>query len=630
MKKLQLLAILFIPFMSFSQNYSVSLVPDSLKQNANAVKRYEELRIEIKDVDKAIIKHKYAITILNEDGRRYGYYVNFYNKFRSISDISAKMYNEGGQSIQSLKKKDISDVSTDDDESLLTDGRVKRFAFINKQYPYTVEFEDEVELKGIYNFQTWLPISNAKLSVQNCSYIVQTPSDYKLRYKEVNFPNTVQINSAKTITYTWRIENAKAKESEPLMPDFDEVLPAVYIAPSEFEYGGYKGNMSSWLDIGKYQLELNKGREVLPDNVKQKVHQLTDGLSSTEEKVKVLYEFMQQNTRYISVQLGIGGFQPFEAKYVAEKKYGDCKALSNYMVSLVKEAGIKANYVNIRAGFGENGVIEDFPFDRFNHVIMCVPMKKDTLWLECTSQTESAGYLGKFTGNRKALLIDDDGGHIVNTPAYKVEDNLLVRKITATIDDNGNLETEVNSRFTGLQQERLQGLIHGATKEEKEKYLNRAINLPTYTVIKNEYKETKGRIPVIDEYLKISAPNYASISGKRLFIVPDLFDKEAKLPNNKPRQFEIELGYPFRDVDTINVKIPAGYAVESLPKETVISNKFGKYSIVSKVNENAIILYRLHEEYMGHYPAKDYDELVKFYDDMYKADRAKIVLVKKE
>jgi len=76
----------------------------------------------------------------------------------------------------------------------------------------------------------------------------------------------------------------------------------------------------------------------LPDNIKKEVHELTDNLKDVRQKVYVLYDFLQKNTHYINVSLGIGGWQPFPADYVAIKRYGDCKALSNYMVALLKEA----------------------------------------------------------------------------------------------------------------------------------------------------------------------------------------------------------------------------------------------------------------------------------------------------
>ena len=52
------------------------------------------------------------------------------------------------------------------------------------------------------------------------------------------------------------------------------------------------------------------------------------------EKAKIVYKYMQEKTRYISVQVGIGGFKPMLAKDVDRLGYGDCKALSNYTKAL--------------------------------------------------------------------------------------------------------------------------------------------------------------------------------------------------------------------------------------------------------------------------------------------------------
>jgi len=629
MKKLKCLMFFLLPFMSIAQDYKTSLIPDSLLKDADAVKRFEQWQVIIKDIDRAVVKHKYAYTILNEAGEEFAYYSNEYDKFRSLSDISGTMYDANGKSMKSIKKRDIADVSVNDGESMVTDARTKRFAFYNKSYPYTVEFEDERVYDGIFSLPVWLPVEDEKLSVQKSVFIVETPVDYQLRFKQFNYSARPVINSNdKKIVYTWELANQKAVSFETYQPDWHEVTPTVFIAPTNFEFGGHKGNMSSWNNFGKFLYELYNGRDALPDNVKQEVHKIADPLASKEEKIKALYNYMQQNTRYVGIQLGIGGWQPFEAKYVAEKKYGDCKALSNYMVAILKEAGIKANCVTISSGDGRKGLFEDFSSNQFNHVIACVPGAKDTMWLECTSETVSPGYMGDFTGNRKALLISEEGGFVVRTPAYSSADNLQLRKVDAAIDENGNLIADAKTHFTGTQQELQHELMYDRNKDQREKYLNNALNLATYKVEKNEYKETKGKIPVIDEYLKITSDNYASVTGKRMFVVPNLFNRGRKLSTDKPRQFDIEFRYSFKDVDTIHIKIPNGYVVEAMPKDVSIANKFGKYSISYKVSGNYIDLLRVSERNAGVYPASDYADLAKFFDNMYKPDRAKIVLVK--
>jgi hypothetical protein len=340
---------------------------------------------------------------------------------------------------------------------------------------------------------------------------------------------------------------------------------------------------------------------------------------------------MQQNTRYVSIQLGIGGWQPFDAKYVASKKYGDCKALSNYMYSLLKEIGIKSYYTLIRAGRNRGYIIPDFPAQQFNHVILCVPLQKDTVWLECTSQTLPAGYLSGFTSNRYALLIDETGGKLVRTPEYRLNDNTQLRKINAAINNEGHLTADIYTCYKAIQQDDLEGIINGLSRDKILEYLKKEIDLPTYDVSKFDYKQEKAAIPCINENLSLTASNYAQVSGRRLFINPDIMNRsDNKLKADEERKYEIELKNEYRDIDSAEIKIPPGYQPESLPQEMKIESKFGRYASSTKVLPDKIIYYRLREQYSGRFPAKDYAELVKFYEQIYKADRNKVVLIKKE
>jgi transglutaminase-like putative cysteine protease len=628
MKQLTVLIASLFPLLLFGQNYNVLLIPDSLKQNANAVKRYEELYVEIKSPSKAVVKHKWAITILNEAGEKYNGYYNSYDKMKPLVDVSGRLYDGYGKQIRSVRKKDMEDVAAYDGISLVSDDRIKKHEFYFKEYPFTVEYQEEQEYDGVFFLPQWTPVEGSYFAVEQSTFAVQGYSENSFRYKENNFSARPVINNG---SYKWELKNSKSYLYEPLQPSWQEILPSIYIAPSDFEMGRYKGNMETWEDLGKFIARLNEGRDQLPDELKQKIQVVVQSATSIEEKVTLLYEFLQKNTRYISIQLGIGGFQPFDAGYVATKNYGDCKALSNYMVSILKVAGIPANYVLITAGKGEKGLWEDFPSPYFNHAIMCVPNGNDTIWLECTSQTKSAGYMGTFTGNRKALLINENGGVVVKTPTYTIADNLQIRKVNAIIDAQGNLSAEVRTRFTGEQQEDQHDLIHEYTSEQRQKYLNQVISLPTYNVEESDYKEKKGRIPVIDEYLKITAPNYATITGRRLFLQPNLFNKNGmQLNNDKSRLFPFELSFPYRDIDTVNITIPEGYSPEAIPKNVSISNQFGKYSIRFQVDGATIQMIRSREVQEGVYPATSYTDYVQINDAIYKADRSKIVLVKKE
>lgn len=630
-KYLFLLSILFCG-KSFSQNYNVSLLSDSLKKNADAVKRFEEIKVIIKSPSHAVVRRRYAVTVLKESGADQAAYINSYDKLQSLEHISGTLYDAAGKELKNVKKKDIGDYSANGDVNLVTDNRIKRHNFYYSQYPYTVEYEDEQDFDGIFFLPSWRPVEDIKYSVEQSSFIVETPADFGLRYKQVGYTDQPQISSAgDKKTYTWQIKNFVAQTEEPYHPSWSEIDPAVYIAPSKFEIENYKGDMSSWLGLGKFISELNKDRQQLPENVKQDVHRIADALPDDKAKAAALYDYLQKNTRYISIQLGIGSWQPFNAGYVASKKYGDCKALSNYMVSLLKEAGVPARYVIITAGDNRKGVWEDFPAPYFNHAIVCVPGKTDTTWLECTSQTASPGYMGSFTGNRTALLIDEEGGHIVNTPVYKASDNLQLRKIDAVVDEQGTLTANVLTRFTGQQQDERHMLMHEATSEQKQRYLNTIINLPTYSVEKFSYTETKGLIPSIDETLSLRSVNFATMTGKRVFITPNFFNRSSmKLSPEEPRKYDIEFPEAYMDADTIHISIPADYTVEALPKSVNLSTVYGKYSIDFSVKDNMIDVLRKNEMVRGTYPKSAYKDIAAYLNEIYKADRGRIVLIKKE
>lgn len=613
-------------------DYSVSKINTLLLKNADAVKRMEELRFEISSYTKTKLYKKYAITILNERGDDFAYLYEVYDKLRSIKSIEGRLFDASGREIKSLKSKDIEDRSGVSSISLMEDNRVKVHNFYYKVYPYTVEYEVVTEFNNTLMFPSWFPQPAEKYAVEKSIFSVICPAWFTFRYKMFNYPGEPQINDNhdKKI-YTWQVNNLPVVIREFAAPDFPYLTTCIFFSPDKFEFEGYKGGSTSWQELGQFQVQLNQGRDILPEAVKQKVHTLADAAITTKEKIRVLYEYLQKNTRYVSIQLGIGGFQPFDAAYVASKAYGDCKALSNYMYALLKEANIKSCYTQIKSGAGKFFFMPDFPCDQFDHIILCVPLQNDTMWLECTDQTLSAGYLGDFTCNRFGLAIDENGGKLVHTPIYSMKQNIEIRNVRAVLQNDGTLDINANTRYGGLQQDDVHGLINNLSKDKVKEYLHEELDFATYNINSFDYKENKSALPSIDESLDITVSNYATITGKRLFVVPNVMTKSGrKLSTDTARKYDIELGYEYKDVDTVEIELPKGYEPEAMPQDVSVVSKFGKYNSSVKLKDNKLFYYRSMEKYSGRFPAKDYNELVKYYETIYKADRNKVVLVKNE
>lgn len=611
--------------------YPAAAISEELRKNANAVKRMETIEFRIINTGEAVLYRKYAITVLNENGDEHATFVEYYDKLRKINSIEGTLYDASGKELKQLKSKEIMDLSAVDDNNLMDDSRRKQHQFYYKSYPYTVEYEVEMKFNNTLFFPAWYPVEAEYFSVEQSSYSVICPSSYEVRYRAFNYKGElVTTNEGNKKSMKWEVKNAPGITRPYASPPWHQLTTVILFAPSEFEIENYRGNMSSWQEFGKFQYSLKKGKDELPANVLQTVQQLTAGITDEKQKVKILYEYLQKQTRYISIQLGLGGWQPFEASFVAQKGYGDCKALTNYMYSLLKAVNINSHYALVKAGSGQP-IVEDFPSQQFNHVILCVPFSKDTMWLECTSQVLPAGYVSDFTANRKALLIDENGGTLVSTPRYTIKENTQIRKIRGKIDSEGFLNMKVNTVYSGIQQDHLSSMINSLSKDKVQKILQEELQLSTYTVNNFAYSENKTFIPELKEDLDITVSGYVTISGKRLFITPNILNRSStKLETDEQRTVDLVFTKEWRDEDECEIEIPEGYQLEASPQRVSLKTKFGAYSSSAELKGNKIIYRRMREQYSGRFSAKDQAELAKFFADIYKSDRSRMVFVKKE
>ena len=85
-----------------------------------------------------------------------------------------------------------------------------------------------------------------------------------------------------------------------------------------------------------------------------------------------------------------------------------------------------------------------------------------------------------------------------------------------------------------------------------------------------------------------------------------------KLSLDSIRKYDIQLGFEYKDVDSVEIEIPKGYEPEAMPKDVTVNSQFGKYSSSVKLKDNKLYYYRVIEPNSGRFPAKEYAALVKF------------------
>lgn len=630
------LAVLFLALVSNAiaadPKYPVSAIPEDMVQGMYAVVRESDFRFYIESKNQSSYYRRKVVTILNAKAKDEAEVVIFYDKQQRVENFKANVYDAQGNLIKKLKQSDINDQSAVSDASLFDDNRIKYADLGQATYPYTVEYEYTVNMRFLYSIPGYISYRDDEISTQSESFSVIYPTGLKPRYKlfKIEEPKIAAM-SDKRESMTWTFKNIKPVKFERLSPQSDKILPNIKLAPSEFEFEGYAGNMSTWEQYGDWQALLNKGRDVLPESTKQKVQELTKNLKTTEEKAKVLYNYLQNKTRYVSIQLGIGGWQPFPAQTVDQTGYGDCKALSNYMVALLKEAGVKGYYTTIMAGDNAPDVTADFPSDQSNHIIVAVPNGKDTLWLECTSQSNPFGYLGHFTGDRKALMITETGGKLVHTTRYPGSQNLQTRYAEVDVTRTGDAKAKVRTIYSGLQYENGNlNFILDSQYDDQKKWIQRYTSIPNFDVTSFSMVDRKNKIPSATVKAELDLRRFATVSGKRIFLTPNLMNRSTFLPEKlEARKTNVVIKMAYTDIDTIRFRIPEGIYPEFMPPTSKITSRFGEYEATFSLDQDNLIYIRKLKINSGVFPAESYNELVEFYRNLNKADNTKMVFLSK-
>lgn len=632
-KSTQLLVLLFFFATSQSQevSYSALGIPDEMKENSNAVIRLNQVDISIVSQRSMRVKQKRVITILNKYGISSIDALEYYDKNRKILKIEATVYNSFGKEIKSIKKKEFKDVSVGDGFSVFTDNRMLYLDYTPINYPFTVVYESEIETSNTAFIPSWSPVDNYFVSSEKTILKLSYQKELGFQYKESNFSDKIVVSKEeKENSITYVAENVKAIKSEEYNPDFSKLVPIVYFKVQKFNLEGVDGEATNWKDFGKWYYEtILSGTDELSLETQNKIKTLVGTETNHLKIAKIIYKYVQEKTRYVSVQVGIGGFRPMLAKDVDRLGYGDCKALVNYTRALLEVVGVPSYYTIVYGGNNKKSLQDDFASVQGNHIILALPNNNDLIWLECTSQIQPFGFQGNFTDDRNVLMVKPDGGALVKTEIFINKDNSQTTKGSYSVSPDGEITGSLSILSKGNQYDHAFS-NERFTPEEKERYYKSYFGAINNLKINNLTFVNDSDKIAFTQNINLSAQNYADASNGKLMFVLNAFNNYQSTPKRyrtRENAFEISRGY--YDVDEIEISIPENYKIEAMPNNMDVKNKFGAYQmeVISK-NPNTITYKRSLLINEGIYESKEYDEYRLFREQIAKNDNAKIILTK--
>lgn len=573
----------------------------------------------------AVMHFKKTTTILHESASDFGFFSCTCSKSNQLISFKGQVTDASGNIIRKMKIKDLK--KTEYSPYLAIDDYIMYLEYTPSSFPVTVTYEWELDCKdNLVEFPPFCPQTDYNVDVKRAAYHLAAPQELGVRYafKNISQPAEVYKNKAGAQVISLEMTDIPRVKKIPYTRPIYDRVPIAYFAPSLFVYYETQGSLSNWKEFGMWQFGMLRGRDALPEDIRNEIHQLTDSLGDDRQKVEAIYNLLGKKTRYVAILFGIGGQRPASAIDVCSSGYGDCKGLTNFMRAMLQEVGITSNYTTISTR--NRQLLKDFAsVGQMNHVILQIPMKNDTIWLECTNPQLPFGYVHGDIAGHDAIEVSRAGGRLVHIPAYPDSTNLARNQIRLQLDGSGIADIDVSSVFYNLRMEsRIP--VYKMGRDEQKKAILRMLYAPQAEIDKSEFK-MEGPVLSLDAHVR--SKNYTTATGKRLFVPVCPIRRDTSIPavdEERLEDFYIETGYC--DEDEIIITLPEGSEIEATPSDVIINESFASFhSIIKRKGSQIIITNRLLVK-SGTYDKSSYSRFIEFMKRVNTAYGQKVVLKK--
>jgi hypothetical protein len=573
--------------------------------------------------DKLMQTDSVTIQINNRVGDEYTEISIPYSKNEKVSDLDAWIENMDGAKVRVLKKSDIIDRSAFSEMYLYEDHYIKCFQLKHNVYPYRVVYTYKTTSRDFIGIG-WSPILYNNIPTRKAVLNIIIPKNIPFKKYVNNITDGFRIDSTSAnLLLQWTASYNKPVKAE-IYSQPEDIKPYVIVAPLNFQYG-IEGSTKDWESYGNWNYRLCQDLDMLPTEEKNTISTLIKDVTDKREIVKILYHYLQDHTRYINVSIGIGGHKPYPASYVAQNKYGDCKALTNYMKAMLSYVGIESFYTTVYADEQPRQLIKNFSGPQFNHVVLVVPLKNDTIWLENTKNTNAFGYMGTFTQNREALLNGKDHSRLIRVPALKAEDVHVSYNMDFDLNILGSGKVKLNISFKGGDFEMFNELQADYNDVEKDRFIREYMPFDNYEVINWNLKKLHRDTARIELNAALNLNKFIKPLGNEYYfsIYPCRIPAFAPPAN---RILPVELPFPICKSYLIIYNLPAGYEMKSKFELVSIKTPFGTYESAINVYNSKIFVTKRFELYHGSYSLGQYADLYAFIQSVKDVDRKKIII----
>jgi hypothetical protein len=583
----------------------IAVAQKNIDPSDDDVKLAQKLRVQYSKDDVAILESKETVTfelnkrdskvmvkntineqLMNINHRADIHKYEFYDSASKIETFNVKFKNKKNANFL------VVDEFYKDNDLFYNDARVKHMSldFPVQGYSYHYELEkkyDDVKYFTSLYFNDEFPLMKKEINI-----IV--PDWLTVELKEFNFDKnkvlkTKTVNSDKTVTYTYSLENVPAFYKEENAPGNSYIYPHILIIAKS-----YKDNdkittlFNSSADLYKWYKTLVDLMKDDPKVFTDKVKELTASAKTDEEKIKSIYYWVQDNIRYIAFEDGLAGFKPDESDHVFTKRYGDCKGMANLIKQMLKVAGFDARLTWI----GTKHIAYDYTTPSLavdNHMICTVILNGKKYFLDGTEKFNSFGQYAERIQNKEVMI--EDGDNFIIEKIKPVTSEANKERFTTTLSiENEQLIGNCSKSYLGESCAQFLYLYNSFETNKKGETLDKMLSKSdkNISVLNIKTTDLNNRDQKLNIDYEIAIQNKVSSFDNELYV--DLeYMNEFKFFELKDRKTDYEFDFK-KDYESVTkLKIPTGYKVTKLPENLIVKESNFDISITFQQTPKEII-----------------------------------------
>jgi hypothetical protein len=556
--------------------------------DAKAVYLLEDTLLTVQPDGRPVERYRAVVKILRPQGRRIAIPRVWFNKDEKLESFHVWSIGPDGHH---YAMKDSETIETGDEAwgMLYVDTRQKFASPPGADPGGIIAWEYTKQLPSYFSEDTW-GFQN-EVPTAHSVYEIDLPANWHqyavwFRHDPIA-PAVVQPNG-----FRWEQTNLDGIDltDVPLAPAPEALAGrmTVHFSPDPVPEGD-----ALWAKIGNWYYNLAAPRSEGGSDISAAAKSVA-GDGDFMARLSRVADFMQQQIRYVGIEIGIGGWQPHPAEDIFRSRYGDCKDKATLTVAMLDAVGIRATWVSVDT---DRGFIDPRTPSLFgNHMITAIEIPKGYddprlqavvtaktgkryLIFDPTNPFVPIGQLPTYLQGGYGVLAAGADSQVIALPVLNPAADSVKRVAKFTLAPDGTLTGNVTVLRNGARSDDWRGRLAMSSDKEQRELIERSLqqDFSTFTLGAEKADNIRALDKPLELDYSVTAPLYAKGAGALLLVRPRVVGSVAEALDDKPRHVPISFEGVGTWQDSFDVKIPPGYKVDDVPSPVTMDVGFATY-----------------------------------------------------